>query len=393
MHPRSPWRTSLRACLPVYLCVRLALFLLGLLTPALVPAQPGVGVPGWPATVPAQGWHQAFTAWERADALWFLKIASSGYTEADGSPAFFPMFPMLVRGVGVLVGGHWLLAGFLVSNSALLVALVVLHRLTAETFGEALAGRTVLLLCLFPTAFFLFSPFSEPVFLAFTVGALYAARHQAWALSGALGAGAALTRQVGIVLCAVLAVEAVSQLVEARRAGTATVRATLGRTLACAGPALGTASYLGYWQWRAGDWQVPFAAQATGWDRDLSFPPATLLSAVRVGTDGLGTYPAGYFTVDLLLMLVALAAAVWVALRTRPIFGAYAWASLLFPLVFVYAGRPLMAVPRYLIVVFPLFWALARFAERHRAGDLVVGLSAAGLALLGALAVSWLPIF
>ena len=94
-----------------------------------------------------------------------------------------------------------------------------------------------------------------------------------------------------------------------------------------------------------------------------------------------------------MLVLVALAAAVWVMLRSRPVFGTYVLVSLVFPLMFVFAGRPLMSVPRFLVVVFPLFWALARFSDRWRAHDLVVGLSAAGLSLLGALAVSWLPIF
>lgn len=395
--PGGDWWTALRYCLLVYACVRAGLFLLGLLTVALIPAQRSVGVPGWDAPVPSPGWHNAVTAWERADALWFLKIASSGYAETDGSPAFFPLFPMLVHGVGVLTGGRWLLAGFLVSNLALLVGLVVLYRLTAELFpdrqgSDRMARRTVLYLCLFPTSFFLFSPFSEPVFLAFAVGCLYAARHRAWLLAGSLGAGAALTRSVGIALCVVLAVEAVHQLVAGRRAGSVSLACLIGRVFACTGPALGTGAYLAYWQGRAGDWQLPFAAQG-GWDRNLSFPWETLWRGAQVGTDYLGSYPGGYFTVDLLLVAVALAAAVWVALRTRPLFGVYAWLSLAFPLLFMFDGRPLMSVPRFLLVVFPLFWALARFGERWRAHDLVVGLLAAGLSLVGALAVSWLPIF
>lgn len=394
---RGQWWVATRYCLLVYACVRAGLFLLGLLTVALVPAQSPVGVPGWPAPVASGGWHNAVTAWERADALWFLKIASSGYTETDGSPAFFPLFPMLVRAVGVLTGGRWLLAGFLVSNLALLVGLVVLYRLTAELFaggerGERMARRTVLYLCLFPTSFFLFSPFSESVFLALAVGSLYAARHRAWLLAGSLGAGAALTRSIGITLCAVLAVEAVHQLVADRRVGRSWRLACVGRGLACAVPALGTGAYLAYWQWRSGDALMPFHAQG-GWERDLSWPTTTLWRAAQLGTDYVGSYPGGYLSLDLLLFAVALVAAGWVVLRTRPLFGAYVGLSLLFALLFVFDGRPLMSTPRFLLVIFPLFWALARFGERWRAHDAVVALSAAGLALVGALAVSWLPIF
>jgi len=305
---------------------------------------------------------------------------------------------MLVRAVGVLTGGRWLLAGFVVSNVALLVGLVLLYRLTAELFagggrGERMARRTVLYLCLFPTSFFLFSPFSESLFLALAVGSLYAARHRAWLLAGSLGACAALTRSVGITLCAVLAVEAVHQLAADRRAGRAwRIAPMLGRVLACAAPALGTGTYLAYWQWRAGDALMPFHAQG-GWERDLSWPTTTLWRAAQLGTDYVGSYPGGYLSLDLLLFAVALVAAGWVVLRTRPLFGAYVGLSLLFALLFVFDGRPLMSTPRFLLVIFPLFWALARFAERWRAHDVVVALSAAGLSLVGALAVSWLPIF
>jgi hypothetical protein len=387
------WLTALRYCLVVYLCVRLGLFALGLLTVSLVPMQPPVGVPGWPALPQTAGWHNAVTAWERADALWFLRIASDGYRLEDSSAAFFPLFPLLVRAVAWVTGGRYLLAGFVVSNVALIAGLTVLFKLTREEFGELFARRTVLYLCLFPTAFFLFAPFSEPLFLALAVGALYAARHRSWPAAGLLGAGAAATRSIGILLCAVLAVEALHQLLADRGSGRPwPVRRTAAVLGSCAVPALGTGLYLLYWQRRAGDWTIPFHAQGS-WERHLASPWHTLWRGLRTGTADIGGYPGGYWTLDLLLVGVALALAVWVARRTRPVYAAYAWLSLVFPLLFVFDGRPLMSDPRFLLPVFPLFWGLARFSERWRAHDLMVAVSAAGLALVGALAVSWLPIF
>lgn len=378
-------------CLVVYLCVRVALFALGLLAVALLPSQVAVGVPGWPAPPQTPGWHNAITSGERADALWFLRIASSGYRLDDNSAAFFPLFPLLVRGVAWLTGGRYLLAGFLVSNLALLSGLVVLYRLTAQEFSDLVARRTVLYLCLFPTAYFLFAPFSESLFLALAVGSLYAARQQRWALAGLLGAGAALTRSVGVLLCVVLAVEAVHQAREHQARGQQ-LAGTVRALACCALPAAGTVSYLGYWQYRGAGWLTPFRAQG-GWERTFSWPWDTLWHGLRSGTDGIGSYPGGYWTLDLLLVALALGLAVWVALRARPTFGAYAWLSLLFPLWMVFADRPLMSMPRFLLPVFPLFWALARFSERFKAHDLVVGLSAGGLALVGSLTIISLPIF
>ena len=59
----------------------------------LFPPLRAVGVPGWPAPSFEQGWHNAFAAWERFDALWFLRIAEGGYRLRDGSAAFFPLVP------------------------------------------------------------------------------------------------------------------------------------------------------------------------------------------------------------------------------------------------------------------------------------------------------------
>ena len=384
------WARAAAFCLAVYACVRLALFALGLLAVALLPQQLSVGVPGWPAQPQSPGWHNAITAWERADALWFLSIASHGYRLDDNSAAFFPLFPMLIKAVAWLAGGRFLLAGFVVSNVALLTGLVVLYKLTAETFSDLLARRTVLYLCLFPTAFFLFAPFSESLFFAFAVGSLYAARHRRWALAGTLGAGAALTRSVGILLCVVLAVEALHQA--RSRKAEQSLPQTVGVLALCALPALGTLSYLGYWHLRGSDWLTPFRAQG-GWSREPSTPWHTLLQGVRSGTNDIGGYPGGYWTFDLLVVALALALGVWVARRTRPAYGVYAWLSLVFPMTLIFADRPLMSMPRFVLPIFPLFWALARFSERFKAHDLVVAISAAGLALIGSLAIAWLPIF
>lgn len=48
---------------------------------------------------------------------------------------------------------------------------------------------------------------------------------------------------------------------------------------------------------------------------------------------------------------------------------------------------------RFLAVLFPVVWALARFAERWRAHDAVVAVSAAGLGLLSLLFVNWYFVF
>jgi len=75
---RSATRVDVLYCLKVFLSVRVALFIVAVVGVALLPGLKPVGVPGWPAHATTPGWHNLFTAWERFDALWFLRIAEHG---------------------------------------------------------------------------------------------------------------------------------------------------------------------------------------------------------------------------------------------------------------------------------------------------------------------------
>ena len=390
---RADWIRALRYSALVYLGVRLGLFLVGLLSTALLPRNAPADVPGWPATQPSASWHHVFTAWERWDALWFLRIASTGYRQDDASAAFFPLYPLLSRGVANLLGNNWLLGAYVVSNLALIVAFTVFYRLTALEFSEATARRAVLYLAVFPTSLFLFAPYTESLFIALSVGCLYAARRSAWLLAGYLGAMASLTRSTGLLLALPLAVEALLQYRSSVGPAVARLRGVLSGLAAAAAVGLGIGAYFLYWESFADDWRRPLDVQGATWSREKSWPWDTLVAGVREGTRYLGTYSGGYHSVDLVLVLVALVAGVWIAVRLRPTYSLYYWAALLFPMTLAFGGRPFLSMPRFLLVMFPLFWALARLSERFKLHDAIVAVSACGLGLLSVLYVNWYFVF
>jgi hypothetical protein len=394
---RDRIRRGVRYCLGVFLGVRLGLTVLALVAVALLPHPPeGVGeaagipepvdVPGWPAPEIAAGWHNLFTAWERFDALWFLRIATIGYIDGDGSAAFFPLFPLLIRIVSPLLGGHPLATGLLLSNAAFVGALIVLYFLTASEFDERIARRSVLYLAIFPTAFFFLAPYSESLFLFLVLLSLWSARRGNWPVAGVAGALAAATRNLGVLLVLPLAVEALRQ----SREGGERLRPML---VWSATTAVGTIAYLAYWQGLAGDPLAPLHQQAT-WQREAFFPVATIVSGTEEAFRWIGLYPGGYHLLDWLVVVPALVAGVWVAMRARRTFAVYTWASLLAPLSLVFAPRPFMSLPRFLLAVFPLFWAAAVWAGRRRGvHETVVGVSAAGLGVMTFLFVNWYYVF
>ena len=134
----------------------------------------------------------------RWDSVWYLDIARHGYFSHQAT-AFFPLLPLLVRGATVLLGSA-VVAGAAISLVAMVVAGWLLHRLARLDLDRGAASTTVALLAVFPTSFIFSAVYTESLFLALTVGALYAARRERWLLAGLLGAFASATRNSGILL-------------------------------------------------------------------------------------------------------------------------------------------------------------------------------------------------
>jgi hypothetical protein len=378
-------RDGLRPCLITFLSMRLGLTVLSAIAIGVIPPRAAVIVPGWGASAMAQGWGAVFTALERQDAQWFLRIADGGYAPGDGSAAFFPLYPLAVRVVSWLVGGHPLLASLLVSNLAYLGALLVLYDLTVREFDESVARRTIVYISIFPTAFFFLAPYSESLFLLLTLVAFREARRDRWTTAALAGALAAMTRSVGVVLVIALAALAIEQW---RSQG----KRLWPRLVASAAVVLGPLIYLGWWEIAHGAFLTPLDAQAN-WQRVAASPITTVVRSVDLAFH-VATENQGYWIIDLLVTaFVVVPLIIWWRRIPLP-YLIYAGVSLLIPLSYPFPPRPLLSVPRFVAVLFPAFWAMADATERHRLSPtLVVATFAGGFALLATLFMNWWYIF
>src|SRR5262249_20602728 len=144
--------------------------------------------------------------WQQWDAGWFLHVAQHGYGDDAQAPAFYPLYPFLLRIGGELLDDRYVLAAFVLSLPLTLCAFVLLHQAASDHVDEESALRAVWYLALFPYAFFLQAFYSETAFIVLALGAFLAAERGRFGWAGILAGAALLTRPMAPAVLAGLVV-------------------------------------------------------------------------------------------------------------------------------------------------------------------------------------------
>jgi hypothetical protein len=330
----------------------------------------------------------------RWDSVWYLTIARHGYAHIRERMAFYPLYPLLMHVLGWVVRSD-LVAGALISLVAFAIALTLIQRLVALDFGEEVAATTVLLIAFCPVSFFLSAVYTEPLFLALSVGCIYAARRERWALCGALGLLAATSRNGGIALIIPTGIiylygRREAPLTRWGRARAGGVRLLLPRyrlspdILWLVLIPVGLCGYLAYLGIRYGDTLAPFRVE-TIWYRHTTFPWTTAWDGAKQAWDGLRQLSQGpvapfrvpayaqdvisaalqdvYLFLFLLLGVIGLVFVLW---QLGAAYGLYTLGLLVLALADPVSLQPLASLPRYELVMFPLFILGARWLTRAR---------------------------
>jgi len=301
-----------------------------------------------------------------------LEIATEGYGAREpASTAFFPLYPMLVR-IGAAIGGGPAVWGVGISLVATLFALYFVYRI-AEKLHDARAARAATLaLAFFPTAFFMNAVYTEALFLAFTTGSAWAACvRRDLLLAGILGALAAATRNLGVLLLIPLFLE---WMWHRREFG---ARGLVGLSLV----PLGLAGYATFLWARFGDPLVFARQQGEYWGRELTSPVSTARDAWRTAREGARYLldPATLFvsadptpaldasnTLNLAFLVFFLAVAVAGLFVLPPGLSMYSFVLVLLPVLMPSPSFPLMSQPRFVLGAFPVFLVLGYLLSRSR---------------------------
>lgn len=303
------------------------------------------------------------------DGYWYILIADRGYDVHPAATAFWPLYPLLLKVSHDLSTWSMPVLGVILSNLALLGALIVLYRLVRLDYGGTIASRTTWLLAVFPTAFFFSAVYTEALFLLLTVASIYCGRTERWGRAAAFGILAALTRNTGVLVIIPLG------LLLIQRYGW-NPRNWWQRGVQVAAVALGPLLYFAYLQAVWGDPLITLKAQEQ-WARYQTMPWNTFAVAFqqldlqwlnRLWNAPEWTALTSAFTrvsfaqsglYDLFITLLFIPIALFALWRVRPAYSLYGLALFILPLLSPSAVHPLMSMPRFVIVMFPFFIALA----------------------------------
>ena len=345
--------------------------------------------------------------WSHWDGEHYVALAMGGYLQPPDnvSPAFFPLYPLLMRSFAELFGGPlsqsalsvW---GPLLSLLFLPFALYFVYHIALDGWGQRVAEGSVLALAFFPTTFFLNAAYTESLFLALSAGSVWAMRvRKDLLLACILGGFAAATRNVGIFLVAPLMYEWV-------RGGGLEEGNERWRGIYLALVPSGLVAYMGYLWIRFGDPLLFYSAQQN-WGRQATGPLATAGRAWKSAAEGAGrlldpglwAHPslgnladhlAGANNLYNLCFFVFAVVVLLAGLRDLPLsLSIYGFLLVAPATLFGTPGSPLMGTPRYVLVAFPVFIVLALlFKNRLLLGGWLVMSTLISLALCG-LFVSW----
>ncbi|WP_456787288.1 hypothetical protein [Cellulomonas sp. P5_C5] len=329
--------------------------------------------PGW-----LDGWYQG-------DAAWYWSIASTGYHYVDGvqsSIAFFPVYPLGVRGLGGVLGDVQL-AGSLLGVLAGLAAALLFARWVWQRLPRRSAILAIALLLVYPYSFFLYGAmYADSLFLLCAISAFLLLERRWYLAAGLVGALATAGRPVGIAVAAGLVIRTLEMLAESRRASAtdaveaprtavgwrdlvSAVRDVRLRHLGVLTAVLGIVAWCVYLGLEFGH---PLAwievESAPGWNQGVG--PRTWFKIIYAGTLIKGPWDVAAI---LTLQAIAVLCAVLLLRRVWRLFGwgylAFAAVVLLIPLI---GTKDFMGTGRYVLVAFPVIAAAGDFLAgvRHR---------------------------
>ncbi len=266
-----------------------------------------------------------------------------------------------------------LFAALLVSTLATVAAFALLYIMVQDTWDEKTARMTLLYLAIFPSAFFLMAAYTESLFLAFSLGCLYAYRKSKWGMAAVLGAAAVLTRLQGIILVMPMGWVVLNNLLHERHQ-------SFGRIIRQVFPAavtfLAMVAFFFFVHYGFGaDW--PWQTEHIAWYQQIAWPWVGLIRNLTSLTCCPIATPVPPITriYDIILVCTSITLLILARKQMPAYFMVYASGLILVDLMKVNDQNLMISVTRFLIVVFPIMVAAALVLKNRFVRPVWIGIS------------------
>jgi len=301
--------------------------------------------------------------WYAWDVQYYVEIVRSGYLPGSATANFHPLYPCISWLLALAVRDP-LASLLIVSSVASLLLAIVFYRLARLDCDEEQSWQATALLLTWPVSAALFIPYTEALFLLLAVYSLLAMRRNQFVLAVIAAALATLTRQQGLFL-------AIPLLWEVWAASDSTRRKVLKSAIAVAAVVAAYAGWVFYRSVAINDVHPDFSSlqqfihtvmiSPSSYDiteRHEFLPPWLTLWKASIDFWHGEVARSAYVDAALGAVFVGLFALSWRHLRTS--YRVYCVAIVLVSMSF-YAGNfsPFIALPRHLLLAFPVFVGLA----------------------------------
>lgn len=278
----------------------------------------------------------------RWDSYWYLDIVKNGYYLRTDSTlsnvAFFPLYPLLIKIAGTILGGHFVLAGWLVSMGFLFLACTFFYKFLQEFHPDIEPEWPIILMLVFPTAFFFNIIYTESLFLFLTLAVFYYAFKKQFWLAGLFAFLGAAAHSNGIFL----ALPILWKIWETFGWRSIFSQKILPVFLA----PLATAGFFAYSAWKFHDLLLFFKLESA-WGRSfkLNMDHFQFFSHPSIVN----------FAIDIFFTLLIITVVILVYRKLSPLYAIFMSLTVLSALT----SGTLMSIGRYSLVLFPMFILLA----------------------------------
>lgn len=310
----------------ISLCIRVVLFIL----PIIITLDTG----------------NIFNVWVRWDGPHYIDIAQNGYQSFGDQSlwiVFYPLYPFLIKLSNFLIN-DLAVSSVLVSFIFSFSASILLFELTLLDFSKKTATLAVWFLNIYPTSYFLQASYTESLFLTMSLASIYFVRKNQLVISAVAGLSSSLTRINGMLLIPLI-------LMETKK---------LTKSLPVIALILtGFVIYLMINYFYFGDLFYYIKPLTSFWYKHFDWPWNGIfngLQSIQNYTDEvLVTYFFEFVSIIFILILT-----IFVYLQIRKSYAIY----MLTNLVLFTSTSFILSTPRYSIILFPIFIALAKIPNK-----------------------------